>query len=225
MLIKICGITNSDDASSALEAGADWIGLNLVDGPRQIDLSHAEDILTRLHEPSRAVVLLALHDGRMPKSTTARLRDLGVRRWQLYGDVTPDTVRGITQDESEAIVVQAIENEDSLDQLDGLLNRCTAAPPQYVLFDASVVARLGGTGTRANWDVLAAAQARRSYDRWPPVILAGGLTPENVVEAIHTVRPVGLDVSSGVELEPGRKDPAKIAAFVEAVRGTTKDRS
>ena len=217
MLVKICGITNIVDAKIALDAGADWIGLNLVGGPRRIDLPAACRILAALPDPACAVVLLSVTTSHLPTETVVKLRDMGVERLQLYGQVSPYVVGEAHHRGLETIFVQPVHDHDPLGELDDFLTRCGDRPPQYVLFDASVPGRQGGTGQQANWDVLADARTEGRFDRWPPVLLAGGLLPGNVNGALGIVSPIGVDVSSGVESIPGRKDRAKVQAFVEAV--------
>jgi phosphoribosylanthranilate isomerase len=225
MLVKICGNTSAEDAEYALQAGADWIGLNLVGGPREIKLAKVKRILARLDEPSRAVVLVALENGRVPHSLAHTLRDLGVRRLQVYGEVTPDTAANARQSGFEIIVVRSIAGEESLADLACLVEACGAEQPEYLLFDAAVPGQLGGTGEQADWQTIAQARGGGLLDGWPPFILAGGLTPSNVTEAINFLAPAGVDVSSGVESEPGRKDHGKITEFLAAVRVATTDES
>ena len=218
-IIKICGCTVRDDARFALQNGADWIGLNLVGGPRKLRLADALAILDGLDDPSRAVVLLSVEDESSFDEMIAKLKPHGVRRLQLYGNVTPRIIQQAGQQGFETIKVQAIADEDSIRIADEFLSDCAAAGPTYLLLDASSETQLGGTGRRANWSVIENAIQKGRLVDWPPQILAGGLNAENVAEALRQVRPAGVDVSSGVESSPGRKDPVKVCAFVEAVQG------
>lgn len=222
MLIKICGITNVEDARYSLDAGADWIGLNLVGGPRRIDLATVEQIVSQLKDSSCAVVLVHLEEGRIPDSLVATLHKCGVRRLQLYGDPIPSFLQQPADEGFESMVVQTVVDGTSLASLDALLAACGRsgrnAGPDYVLFDASTTDQLGGTGQRADWEIIGRACVQGRFAGWPPVILAGGLTPGNVAEAVQKVSPAGVDVSSGVETKPGRKDHGKISAFIAAVR-------
>jgi phosphoribosylanthranilate isomerase len=217
MIVKICGITTLEDARCAIDAGADRIGLNLVSGPRRIELSTALTILAALPDASRVVALTKLEGVDDP--TLNILADHGVRRLQPYGPVTPEAIAALQDRGLETIFVHPVVDEPAFAGLDGFLAACTDARPNYVLFDAAVEGQHGGTGRRANWEAMAHARARGRYAHWPPVILAGGLTPDNVAEAVRLVAPVGVDVSSGVESAPGRKDPRKIGSFLTAVRG------
>ncbi len=219
MIVKICGIATLEDARCALDAGADWIGLNLVSGPRRVELSTALTILAALPDASRAVALTTLQGAHDP--TLNILADHGVRRLQPYGQVTPQAIAALQGRGLETIFLHPVVDEPSFAGLDKFLAACTDARPDYVLFDAAVEGQHGGTGRRANWEAMARARARGRYAHWPPVILAGGLTPDNVAEAVRLVAPAGVDVSSGVEAVPGRKDHAKMEGFLAAVRGCT----
>ncbi len=109
---------------------------------------------------------------------------------------------------------------DSLDELGVLLIACGEHKPDHVLLDAGIPDQLGGTGRRLDWERLAKERSAGRFNDWPAVILAGGLTPANVAEAIRLTNPAGVDVSSGVETNPGRKDHAKVERFIQATRGT-----
>ncbi len=256
MIVKICGITTVEDARYALGCGADWIGLNLVAGPRRIEISAAVSIAAQLPDPSRAVALTAF-PGATPYNPPLRrgeanslpadletLRRAGVLRLQVYGAVTAEVLGDLNGRGFETILVHPLADEASFDALENFLARCGDRRPDYVLFDApsfepqaeargssaesqalrspresGTISPLGGTGRRANWMALADAYTAGRYAAWPPILLAGGLTPHNVGEAIRVTHPVGVDVSSGVEMSPGRKDPEKVTAFVRAARG------
>lgn len=236
MIVKVCGICGVEQAAMVLDAGADWIGLNLVGGLRRIDLRTAEEILASLTEPERAVVLWEVGTptaptgdrgpGTKPHADDAldQFRRLGVRRLQVYGVATaasavPIAVRDLTRLSErgfETILVRHITDDASIAECGAFLKECCVARPQYVLLDAATKGRLGGTGRRLDWKMLRAARESGRFADWPPIILAGGLTPENVREAIEAVRPFGVDVSSGVESAPGLKTEAAVRAFSRA---------
>ncbi len=218
MIVKICGITTLHDARMALDAGTDWIGLNLVSGPRRIELPAVLNILKGLDAPAAAVALVHLPYGESDKSILMALTEHGVRRLQLYGTVTSSTIADLRGKGFETIFVCPVSNERSLEELDSFLATCGDARPDYVLFDAAVAGQAGGSGRRANWDAIADAHKQGRFQQWPLVILAGGLTPDNVGEAVQRIAPAGVDVSSGVESSPGLKDPRKIQAFLTAAR-------
>lgn len=217
-VIKICGLTTAEDARLALDAGADWIGLNFVAGPRKITLDVASRILESVQDPARAVALLLIDEEEGRDTDVQALENWGVRRFQLYGAVTPDTMAGFLDRGAEVITVQSIADHESLQAAERFLSTCGDRPPTYYLIDAVSDSRLGGTGRVANWPALSHARRTGLMADWPPLILAGGLHADNVGAAIKTVAPWGVDVCSGVESQPGRKDPQKVTAFVEAVR-------
>ncbi len=218
MIVKICGITTADDALHALGAGADWIGLNLVAGSRRIGLPTAQAILVRLPNPAAAVVLVELHHGKIDPALGAALRNHGVRRLQLYGDVNPTALEALADAGFESIVVQPVGDQRALDLLGAFLSACRSKRPDYLLCDAASPTEKGGTGRVADWQALRAAREGGRFAGWPPILLAGGLTPENVAQAVGIVAPAGVDVSSGVESSPGRKDPQRVAQFIRAAR-------
>jgi phosphoribosylanthranilate isomerase len=217
MLIKICGITNSKDARFALEAGADWIGINLVAGPRRIELATARGILDSLDQPERAVALIEISGALADETVLDALTARGVRRFQVYGKVTPTTLEAFGASGNTTIVVQHFTDARSLDSTDRLLAACAAHRPGHVLLDTPSTNQLGGTGIPANWALIGQARHDGRFDDWPPIILAGGLSTDNVATAIHAVRPAGVDVSSGVETSPGEKNHAKIERFIARV--------
>jgi phosphoribosylanthranilate isomerase len=218
MLIKICGITNNEDAHFALEAGADWIGINLMAGPRRIELATARRIADSLDQPERAVALIEISGARPNEAAIHALSASGVRRFQIYGKVTPTALEPFAASGSATIVVQHFTDATSLDSTDRLLATCAAHKPDHVLLDTPSPDQLGGTGIPANWALMGQARTDGRFDHWPPIILAGGLNADNVAAAIHAVRPAGVDVSSGVETLPGEKNHAKIERFIAGVR-------
>lgn len=217
MIVKICGIIDEWNAGIASEAGADWIGINLVAGPRKVTLDSAGRILSSMANISQAVALVTVENHSIESRTLALLRQRNVEKLQLYGDVTAQSIETLTADGFKVIYVVPIDGRSSVDNFHTFLSSCRSRGPQYVLFDAAMPGRLGGTGRVADWDLIADA-AGVDPEGGPEVLLAGGLTPDNVAEAIHKVKPLGVDVCSGVEVRPGVKDRAKVEAFVSAVR-------
>ena len=217
-LIKICGVTCVEDARLVLEAGADLVGLNLVGGPRKLTPESAAEILDVLPHAAEHVVLLVAVDRRgMTPAVDNLCRSYPRCALQLYGEVAPGEVTRLARAGRSVLLVWHLEDATSVSKLTEFLAECEAEPA-YVLLDASVPGQLGGTGTRIDADALTTAHKAGVFADWPAVILAGGLTPENVAEALATCDPAGVDVSSGVESTPGRKDPAKVYAFRAAVR-------
>jgi len=195
--IKICGITNLPDAVAAVEAGADALGFVFAPSPRQVTPQQAQEIIRELPPFVTTVGLVVNQDPRPIIEVCA------VDVIQFHGDETPEQVAAVNQRSYRAF---RIRTEDDLQRLPRY--SCSA-----FLLDAYVPGIPGGTGVRFPWSL---AEKAKGYGR--PIIVAGGLTPANVALCIETTRPYGVDVSSGVEAEPGRKDHGLIRAFVANAR-------
>jgi phosphoribosylanthranilate isomerase len=202
--VKICGVRTPAEAAFAAECGADAVGLNFYPkSPRYIDPRQAADVVRAL-PPFAAPV--GVFVGMPMRQVTAVAFQLGLRAVQTY-DTPPDDAFPFAH-------VPAFRVKDAA-SLDAVRAYVAARKPSAVLIDAYVEGEVGGTGTRAPWHLLA------GFDPGVPLVLAGGLTPENVADAIRTVRPWGVDVASGVESSPGVKDPAKVRAFAAAIRAAS----
>jgi phosphoribosylanthranilate isomerase len=202
--VKICGITSVADAQAAAEAGADLIGLMFYEGsPRHISLATAAEISRSLSpfvqrvgvfvNPSEELVLRAIGE-------------CGLNLLQFHGDESSDFC---TQFGLMSLKALRVRDAESLRQLEHFNT-------DAFLLDAYSKSGLGGTGETFNWDLAVAAQ---KFGK--PIFLAGGLTPENVADAVRKVRPFAVDVSSGVESSPGKKDAAKVRAFIQAAKAVT----
>jgi phosphoribosylanthranilate isomerase len=198
MFVKICGVTRLDDALAAVEAGASAIGLVFwPQSPRFVDPYRARAIAARL-PPFVTAVGLFVNQPAAYVNGVASLVRLGAV--QLHGDETPAFASTVIAPVIRALPVAAAD----------------AWPPETtLLLDAHDPVKRGGTGRTIDWRAAAAIAARRR------VLLAGGLTPENVADAIARVRPFGIDVSSGVERAPGIKDHQRLRALFEAIHGTS----
>ena len=205
--VKICGITNIADAIAAAEAGADAIGLMFYEkSPRNISIQTAKEIVREL--PPH-IIKVGVFVNPSEELVLRVIGDCGVGLLQFHGDETPEFC---TQFGLMSMKAFRIRDAESL-----------CALPMYLtdawLLDAFADDKLGGTGEKFNWDLAIEAQ---KHGR--PIFLAGGLTAENVAEAIRKVKPFAVDVSSGVESTPGKKDHAKIRAFIEAARSGSESR-
>jgi phosphoribosylanthranilate isomerase len=206
--IKICGVTTPEDARLAAEASADAVGLNFYPkSPRFVTPTQAATIVRAMPAFTAPVGVFV----EMPlRQVCAVAYQLGLRAVQTYDPTPPD------EDSFPFAHVPAFRVKDAanLDEIRHFVAEAQALgrPPKAVLIDACVEGQMGGTGHRAPWGLLA------GFAPGVPVILAGGLTPENVAEAIALVRPWGVDVASGVESAPGRKDAEKVARFVKIAR-------
>jgi len=202
--IKFCGITSPEDALFAVETGADLIGLNFSShSVRRIDLVKARAIVRALpHFQNFTGVFVEQSWDELASIN----RVLKLMYFQSYSSPWP-AERFTPAGHIAAFRVQSAEDINGLHAL-----LAVSRKPMAVLVDSFVAGSMGGTGHKAPWELLV------GWDFGVPLILAGGLTPENVAEAIRTVRPWGVDVASGIESSPGRKDAGKMKAFVGAVR-------
>lgn len=210
--VKICGLTRLEDAQVALAAGADFLGFILYpQSPRYCPPATIAAILRDLDLAAQPIPLhtVGVFVNATVEEIRATLGETGLDYAQLHGDETPDVTAALA-----GLAFRALRTKpgDPMLALAQPHLPWPAATAPQLLLDAYTPSAYGGTGHRADWRLAhAVAQAV------PRLLLAGGLTPENVAEAIGQVRPWGVDVSSGVEAEPGRKDHAKLQAFFNAV--------
>lgn len=201
--VKICGITSVADARLAIEAGADALGFVFYEpSPRFVTPEAAAAIVRELPPfPLRVGVFVdAPEDLVLAAMTQCHLGLL-----QFHGDEPPAYCLQFGVMSMKAFRIQSAES----------LQRLSDYPTDAWLLDACAPGKPGGSGETFNWDLaLQAGKLGR------PIFLAGGLTPENVAEAVRQVRPYAVDVSTGVEAAPGRKDPAKLRAFIQAAKGS-----
>lgn len=214
--VKICGIGDEVHALAAVEAGADFIGLVFAPSSRQVNVTRAREIARAVKANSTRTQVVGVFVN-MPASQVNQVADHCLLDWvQLSGDESWDYCLEINKPIIKAIRVGS-QSLCELDDCLSLASRLLRSKTFVVLLDTHVKDRYGGTGKSFNWDI--ARELARKF----PVIVAGGLNPENVASLIRKVRPWGADVSSGVETE-GRKDVAKIRAFIAAVRKTDEER-
>ena len=200
--IKICGITSVDDALVAVEAGADALGFMFCEAsPRFISFATAANIIGRL--PPFVAKVGVFVDA--PEELVRRaIMECHLDTLQFHGAEVPKYCSAFSLPVIKAFRMQGEKDVQAL----------PACPASAWLLDSFVPGRSGGTGATFNWDL---ARAAKEFGR--PIILAGGLTVENVGEAVRKVQPFGLDVSSGVESKPGKKDSGKMRAFILRARG------
>ena len=202
--VKVCGITNAEDALAAVEAGADALGFIFYEkSPRYVVPAVAANIIAEL-PPLVTPVGVFVNDG---LATVRSIMDTcGLAMAQLHGDENVSYCRELARPAMKAL---RLRDRGSLLAVAEYQGR--GGVRGFVLDTFSELS-YGGTGQITDWGL--AAEVAKST----PILLAGGLTPDNVTEAIRTVRPYGVDVSSGVESAPGKKDHVKMRAFVDAVR-------
>ncbi|TAN37944.1 MAG: phosphoribosylanthranilate isomerase [Nitrospirae bacterium] len=200
--VKICGITNQEDAKAAVDAGADALGFVFVkESPRYIPPRDAADII-RILPPFVTTVGVFVNE---PVSTVEDIVSAtGIDLLQLHGEETPGTCRAFKRNVLKAIRVKSLESLDAVMDYKDLV--------AAFLLDTYSKELHGGTGQVFNWDI---ALEAKQFGR---IILSGGLTPDNVIEAVRYVKPYAVDVSSGVELSKGRKEHAKVRLFIERAR-------
>jgi phosphoribosylanthranilate isomerase len=199
--VKICGITRAPDALAAIEAGADALGFVFCeDSARAISSLEAASIIAELPPFICKVGLFVNASESMIRQVIA---DTGIDTLQLHGDESPGFCKCF---ELKTIKAFRCRDEQSLDQM-------PAYKTDAWLLDSYVPGKMGGTGAKFNWNL--AKQAKLLF---PTIVLAGGLTPENVGEAVRQVHPYAVDVSSGVESTPGKKDAIKVRDFIRAAK-------
>lgn len=200
-IVKICGVTTPEDARTAVDAGADAVGVNLwPQSKRYADDAAARAVVDAIPP---GVLKVGVFVNAPVAEVRARVAALGLDRAQLHGDETP--AEFATLPSGQLVRVVRVRDEASFAGGAGWA-------PSLFLYDA-LVDGYGGAGVTAPW-ALVSRLARR------PFLLAGGLTPENVADAIAATRPDGVDVASGVEIDsaPGRKDPERVRRFIQAAR-------
>ncbi|MEW5869564.1 MAG: phosphoribosylanthranilate isomerase [Chloroflexota bacterium] len=207
--IKFCGLTSLEDALAAAECGADLLGFNFYPpSPRAITPQACAALLGGLHARlGRKVTSVGIFVNMPVKDVQAILDACGLDLAQLSGNEPPADLETLGERAFKALHPHPGQDLDCLSQT----YRLRQSPPAC-LVDASAPGQYGGTGQTADWE-----QARKLAAR-QPVLLAGGLTPANVAQAAQAVRPWGVDVASGIESAPGKKDYHKMRAFVEAAR-------
>lgn len=206
--VKICGVTNVSDGLAAAAAGADMIGLMLYErSPRHISFSTAAEIARAL--PPH-VVKVGVFVNPSAEAVQRTIAECGVSLLQFHGDESPDFC---TQFGVMSLKAFRVRDTASLAALPGYQTDAW-------LLDAFSPDALGGTGKKFNWEL---ALEAKKLGR--PIFLAGGLTPGNVAEAVRRVQPFAVDVSSGVESAPGKKDPAKVRAFITAAKSIVASES
>ena len=218
-LIKICGITNLEDARAAIAAGADMLGFNFYrPSPRFIEPSHAREIIEELQlqfepeDPPKAAMMVGVfvNEG-SPEALVRIAEESGVYAAQLHGDESAEYCQTVRQTWRDGLlVIKALRVDSNFDP-----QHVRTYEADAIMLDSFHTQLRGGTGRVVDWSI-----ARRAREVFPRLILAGGLSPENVAAAIAEVQPFAVDACSSLESSPGRKDPERMKAFVRAVRNS-----
>ncbi len=215
MRVKICGITNLDDATVALESGADLLGFVFFPSSRRyIEPTRAREIIRALDGRGQAVQFVGVFVDAPLDRIRATMQIAQLDLAQLHGSEPVELLRALGPGGYKALRPRSWDEARALVATYASVPSCGHAPSFIV--DAFDACHYGGTGTRADWMVAAHIAGASS------ILLAGGLTAENVAEAIRVVQPWGVDVSSGVERAPGLKDHRKVRQFIAAAKGKDK---
>lgn len=217
--IKICGITNLEDAAEISRLGVDAIGFILsTNSPRRVRPDVAEKIITTLRSGGIRVPVAGVFVNEKIEMITRCIKSLGLDYIQLSGDEEEDYIEDLRKGSGEVKIIRAIriradnkDQKDIMDELDRKIDKLKDCA-DFILFDSYREGVYGGTGVPLDWKML------KNYCSKIPLILSGGLDPENVKRAVDMVVPYGVDASSGLEIYPGKKDMDKAARFVNVLR-------
>lgn len=201
-LVKICGITDAGDARVAADAGADAVGFIFAESPRRVSVEEARRISIALPEN---VIRVGVFVDAEPAEILGASREVGLDLIQLHGDETPETVTALREAGVKVMKALRVKSAASLEVLDQY-------EADLFLLDAHSAKARGGTGERFDWEVAKSLIGRDN------IVISGGLGPENVREAIEFFEPYGVDASSSLEDEPGRKNDDLVRRFVLAAK-------
>jgi phosphoribosylanthranilate isomerase len=201
-LVKICGITNPGDARVATDAGADAVGFIFAESPRRIDAEEARKISIALPEN---VIRVGVFVDEGPAEVLRISREVGLDLAQLHGEETPEAVTALREAGVKVMKALRVESAASLEALDEY-------EADLFLLDAHSARARGGTGERFEWGVAKSLKGRDN------IVISGGLSPENVREAVEFFEPFGVDASSSLEDGPGRKNGELVRRFVLAAK-------
>jgi len=221
-LVKICGITNLEDALAAVELGADFIGFVLADSPRRADVGEVQRIVSAIRGGDAPASEVTAKKTQSVPTDTKSVAFVGV-----FVDESEDVIRtmdkcnldfaqlhgGQSEEFARRIGGQRVIRVARVQNQESVHNITQYSEAKYYLLDTYKKGVAGGTGETFDWEL-----AVRAKSLSKPVILSGGLTPENVFDAVKTVRPYAVDISSGVEISPGKKDRNRIKELIENVR-------
>src|SRR5918997_6855891 len=201
--VKVCGITNPDDARTAAGSGADAIGLVFAESPRKVSVEEAREIAAALPD---GVLKVGVFVNEEPEEVLRVAREIGLDYAQLHGDEGPETaavLRGGGVKVIKALRVRGVESLEAMDEYSADL----------FLLDAWSEKARGGTGTRFDWRLAKSLGGRGN------IVVSGGLGPENVREAVRVFEPYGVDASSSLEDAPGKKNKERVRRFIGAAKG------
>lgn len=213
--VKICGITTVEDARAAIEAGADMLGFNFYRrSPRFIEPKAAAEIISQIQSPGeatdRAVTAVGVFVDESIEEVLRIADEAGLNGIQLHGDETVEFCEQLKRLSPQRFVIKAVRPNDEFS-----VEMLGSYPADAIMIDAFDSNLRGGTGRTTDWEI-----ASDVAKKLPRVFLAGGLSPENIAEAITAVQPYGVDACSSLETSPGRKSAKRMREFVDAVRAS-----
>lgn len=200
---KVCGITNPGDAREAADAGADAIGMIFAESPREVNVEEARRISVALPD---GVLKVGVFVDAEPEEVLQTAREVGLDLAQLHGDETPETVAAIRGAGLPVMKALRVRNAEALAEIQSY-------EADLIMLDAWSARVRGGTGETFDWGLAKSVKGRGN------IVVSGGLTPENVREAIEFFEPYGVDASSSLEEKPGKKSGERVRRFVRAARG------
>jgi phosphoribosylanthranilate isomerase len=200
--VKVCGITNPGDARFAVEAGADALGLVFAESPRQVSVEQAREVVAALPD---GVLKVGVFVNAEPKEVLRIASEVGLDYAQLHGDESPEAVAAVRKGGLKVVKALRVRDAGSL-VIEGY-------EADLFLLDAYSARARGGTGERFDWGLAKSIKGRGN------ILVSGGLTPENVREAIRFFEPYGVDASSSLEDAPGKKNRERVRRFVSAAKG------
>ncbi|HEV8224701.1 MAG TPA: phosphoribosylanthranilate isomerase [Rubrobacteraceae bacterium] len=200
---KVCGITNPGDAREAADAGADAIGMIFAESPREVNVEEARRISVALPD---GVLKVGVFVDAEPEEVLQTAREVGLDLAQLHGDETPETVAAIRGAGLPVMKALRVRNAEALAEIQSY-------GADLIMLDAWSARARGGTGETFDWGLAKSVKGRGN------IVVSGGLTPENVREAIEFFEPYGVDASSSLEEKPGKKSGERVRRFVRAARG------
>ena len=216
--IKICGIKTLKDALAAIDAGADYLGFNFYPkSVRFVERETCTKITSVLKKEHPKIKLVGVFVNSSVDEVKNILETCSLDLAQLHGDETPEILNALNGKAFKAFRLSAQSTEQAFTSVYPFIKSVPASAVPALLIDASVKGLYGGSGVTADWN--GAAELAKKYS----LLLAGGLTPENVAEAVGRVKPWGVDVASGVESTAGEKDASKMKSFVRAVQSESRD--
>ena len=201
--VKVCGITNPEDARLAAGSGADAIGLIFAKSSRKVSVEEAREIAATLPD---GVLKVGVFVNEEPEEVLWIAREVGLDYVQLHGDETPETVTFLREGGVKVMKALRVRDEGSLAALEGY-------GADLIMLDAWSEKLRGGTGERFDWALAKSLKGRGN------IVISGGLSPENVREAISFFEPYGVDASSSLEEAPGKKNEERVRRFVSAAKG------